>query len=397
MRILYVSAALPPTEVPEADLALRQCLHLAEAGHDVHVLTTEAHGDVELPGVTVHPIARTWGWSDAPRIWRLLRAVRPDGLLIYFLGTLYNYKAFPTVLPILGRLVGATPVTEFSNLGSGGDESAKLRRLVFRLLGPFRYGALLPVSRRLVVLSDLHRRRLGEISRRAADKAVIVPAPSLLHEASDPREARRRRRAELGLDDGVPLVAFIGRLYPGKGIEELVAALSEIRATHPQAKLVLIGGALSPEHYWITHGDYGAHIDDVIAAAGVRDAVVRTGEFDWHDPRPSEFLYAADVCVLPLEAGVYLYNSSLAAAASHGLPLVVSQGQVPEEALVHGDNAYILDDRAPGTIADAVVDVLGDPELSARLRRGAAGLAETWFSWESAVAKLEDALAGGSA
>ncbi len=396
MRILYVSAALPPTEVPEADLALRQCLHLAEAGHDVHVLTTDSHAEVVVPGITIHPIARSWGWSDAPTIWRLLRTLRPDGLLIYFLGTLYNYKAFPTLLPVLGRLVGATPVTEFSNLGSGGDETARLRRLVFRLLGPFRYGALLPVSHRLVVLSDLHRRRLGAISRRAAAKAVVVPAPNLLHGATDPTAARCDRRRSLGMGDGDPLIAFIGRLYPGKGVEELIEALPKIRAVHPEARLVLIGGALSSEHYWITHEDYGARIDALISKAGLDDAVVRTGEFDWHDSLPSEYLHAADVCVLPLEAGVYLYNSSLAAAASHRLPLVVSAGEPAEGEVIDGVNALVLRERSPEAIAGAVLAILEDPDLAARLRRGAGALADVWFSWESAIAKLEGALAGGS-
>ena len=45
------------------------------------------------------------------------------------------------------------------------------------------------------------------------------------------------------------------------------------------------------------------------------------------------YLCAADICVLPFNVGVRLNNSSFAAAAAHGLPIVTTRGEMLESAL----------------------------------------------------------------
>jgi len=55
------------------------------------------------------------------------------------------------------------------------------------------------------------------------------------------RAAAKAFRSELGLTDSAPLVGFVGRLNLDKGLVELNAAWSLIKASRPDATLVIIG------------------------------------------------------------------------------------------------------------------------------------------------------------
>jgi PEP-CTERM/exosortase A-associated glycosyltransferase len=47
--------------------------------------------------------------------------------------------------------------------------------------------------------------------------------------------------AELGLSDG-PVIGFIGSFYDYEGLDDLIAAMPHVRARHPGASLLLVGG-----------------------------------------------------------------------------------------------------------------------------------------------------------
>lgn len=69
-----------------------------------------------------------------------------------------------------------------------------------------------------------------------APLAVLVP-PLAPPAALDPREARRR----LGLPPGIPVVGFVGRLSPEKGLDVLLRAWARARRQLGEARLVVIG------------------------------------------------------------------------------------------------------------------------------------------------------------
>jgi 1,2-diacylglycerol 3-alpha-glucosyltransferase len=54
-------------------------------------------------------------------------------------------------------------------------------------------------------------------------------------------DARRRARAELGIDDGTPLAAFIGRIAKEKSIDMIIRAMPSLAARLPEVRLLVVG------------------------------------------------------------------------------------------------------------------------------------------------------------
>ncbi|MGQ0576763.1 MAG: glycosyltransferase family 4 protein [Pseudonocardia sp.] len=389
-RLLYVTPALPPTRVPEADHGLYQCLHMAEAGLEVHVLTKSGQGIDTHPSITVHDVVHDWSWRELRTLVALVRRVRPHALMISFLGSLYGYRALPTALPLVLRLLRprATCLVQFANLGQGLGLRGIVRPFLFRTLGRFRYGSLLVTPDVLVALSEEHRARIGTLAPSMAGRTHVVPVSSQVEPVADAAAARARGRARLDLADDDVLVTFFGRLYPDKGIEQLVEAVATVRLSRPQVRLVLVGGFLDTSPLFGSRGSYQRELAATIERLGATDLIRFSGEFSWDGAEASEYLFASDIAVLPLGPGIHLYNSSLAAICAHGVPVIGTRGERVDPPLRHRDTVYFIDDGAPDTIAAALHAVLDDPALRETLAAGSRRLGREQFDGKVSTHRL---------
>jgi len=95
--------------------------------------------------------------------------------------------------------------------------------------------AVWSLADRLVVPSEAV---LSGLPRRLRSRSrVVVPVV----DAPVPRRARREVRAGWGVDDDAPVVVAVARLHPQKGLDDLLAAWSEVLPAVPDARLVLVG------------------------------------------------------------------------------------------------------------------------------------------------------------
>ncbi|MEM7702584.1 MAG: TIGR04063 family PEP-CTERM/XrtA system glycosyltransferase [Pseudomonadota bacterium] len=74
--------------------------------------------------------------------------------------------------------------------------------------------------------------------------------------------------AELGIDDGGPVIGYIGSFYDYEGVDDLIAAMPALRERHPGARLLLVGGG-EMEVAW--------HVATAALPAQHRNAVIFTG------------------------------------------------------------------------------------------------------------------------
>jgi phosphatidylinositol alpha-1,6-mannosyltransferase len=151
------------------------------------------------------------------------------------------------------------------------------------------------------------------------------------------------------------------RLVPRKGVDRLIAALPAIRAAEPRALLVVAG-----------EGPQRAALEAAAAGLGVRflGAVA---------PAAMPDLYAlAELVVLPNRAepgesdGLPLVFLEANAA---GRPVVGGLAGGTPEAVEEGRNGLLVDGEDPAAIAQAVIRLLTDAPLSARLAEGARAVA----------------------
>lgn len=190
--------------------------------------------------------------------------------------------------------------------------------------------------------------------------------------------------AELGVDPGRPIVAFVGRITRQKGVAHLVAAAHRFNR---DAQLVLCAGAPdTPE------------IAAEVAVEVTKLAEQRTGVYWLREILPiwqlREILSAATVFVCPsvyeplgivnLEA--MACGTAVVASAVGGIPEVVADGVTGS--LVH----YDADDPAGyhAGLADAVNAVIADPEKAERYGQAGRQRCIAEFSWTHVAKQVLD-------
>jgi glycosyltransferase involved in cell wall biosynthesis len=75
-------------------------------------------------------------------------------------------------------------------------------------------------------------------------------------------------------------------------------------------------------------------------------------------------------------------NSTFAAAAAHGLPIISTRGKTLERFFLHGENVFLCPPRDPEAPAATIQTVTDRAELRGHLASGALKLAGEWFSWD---------------
>jgi glycosyltransferase involved in cell wall biosynthesis len=401
MKLLLVAGAFPPEPLAEANHAFQLAEALAAAGHEVDVLTRRgavAGGS----GFRVHALMPGWRWRDAPRMMRMIRDCRPDAVLMIYISFCFDDHPMATFAPTLSKrsAPGVPFVTQFENSLGVKAESCRLptrmaRRLVKSWAGAtgvdYEYGTLLRDSDRVIVLSRRIEDRLAAHDPGVRTKSAFVPPAPLLRMQPDPDGAiRQHGRDRLGIRADEVALVYFGFIYLSKGLETLLPAFREVRASIPEARLVIAGGLASH-----LHDERVPYLEGLRALAtrlGIQDAVTWTGRLDWDTNDASECLRAADLCVLPFDDGISMNNSTYAAAAAHGLPVVSTRGRVLEPEFRDGENVLLCPPQDPDALARTLVRAIRDPALRSRLREGASRMAEEWFSWHGSMQRTVDAL-----
>lgn len=205
------------------------------------------------------------------------------------------------------------------------------------------------------------------------DRIEIVP-PGVDHAFFSPGD-RRGARAALGLGDH-PVVLFVGRIQPLKGVDVAVRTLAAL--AHPDAVLVVVGGA---------SGAVGDHeverVQKLAADLGVADRI------HWVDPQPhhllSTYYRAADVCLVPSRSESFGLVALEAAAC--GTPVVAAAVGGLRTIVAHGGTGFLVDGRDPAAYAGYVEQILDSPVLAAELSAAAAHRA-TGYTWSTTAGRL---------
>ena len=166
---------------------------------------------------------------------------------------------------------------------------------------------------------------------------------------------QRGLREALGLPVAVPCWCYLGKLIEGKGLTFLLQLFAEMRRTHPELHLVLIGAGGGQ------FLDCEAELRTQVADLGLQGAVTFTG----YTTRVPEWLRACDGLLFPSEAE----SLGLAAveAMASGIPVLVSDVGGLKDVVTHDVNGMRLPPKDLDAWQRAWTSLLGDPERSRRL------------------------------
>jgi glycosyltransferase involved in cell wall biosynthesis len=385
LRILYLADIRFPLERANGIQTIQTCHALAERGHAVTLLvrpdtTTPARDPFVFYGVTptaaLHIArARVAGPALVRRalylsaaLARSLTSPRPDAVLTRDLGVaaalariprnrrpplVYESHGYaPVVSALLPELLSSAPAASRAKTG----RLERRERLAWE-----RAEGYVTITRTLA--HDLEA-RFGARPRMAvvADAAAIEPDRTFDWEGPD-RPA---------------WVTYAGHLYPWKGVDVLIEALTQL----PDVRARIVGGLPGEPDL--------ARLRALAASRGVEARVEFTGLVPPFEVR--RWLQAADVLVLPNRAteisARYTSPLKLFEYLGAGRPIVASRLPALGEVLRDGENALLVEPDDPSALASAIARVSSDRALAVRLARCAFAAAAE-FTWARRAERLE--------
>ncbi|HUF32884.1 MAG TPA: glycosyltransferase [Acidimicrobiales bacterium] len=220
-----------------------------------------------------------------------------------------------------------------------------------------------------------------------ADRIEIV-APGVDHAFFSPGD-RGGARAALGWAEpgrisasggrgaaAHPVLLFVGRIQPLKGLDVAVRALAAL--PHETAELVVVGGP---------SGAGGAaelaRVQSLVSELGLVERV------RFVDPQPHHLLStwyrAADVVLVPSRSESFGLVALEAAAC--GTPVVAAAVGGLRTLVDHGSTGFLVQGRRPEAYAAYVAELLDNPVLAAEMSSRATAKA-AGYTWSIAAARL---------
>ncbi len=173
-----------------------------------------------------------------------------------------------------------------------------------------------------------------------------------------------------GVHDGAPLLLFVGRLQPWKGVETALRALPEI----PGARFVVAGD-----------GEDRPRLEALTDELGLRGRVRFLGSVERRElPR----LYSSADLLLATSHASETFGIGPVEAQACGLPVVASRFGGFPEVVDEGRTGLLFTPRDPAALAAAVRVLLDDPARRAAMAAAAPGWAAQ-FAWPAVTDRIE--------
>lgn len=351
----------------------------SDRGLDVYVLADsadalarEAYGAVTLVGVPMRrdpsPLADL---ASVRALVRTLRTIRPDGVV-------YATPKASLLTSIVSRFLGI-PVRIYQAWGLRLETTTGLQRRILTAAERLTAALSTQVTANSRSLADRMKELrltgskpitvLGEGSSHGVDTVAFSPTTKL--ELAGAVDAETRAFLETGSG---PVLGFVGRVHPDKGINTLIEALKIMYGRGITTRTLLVG---PPEGY---------RVAEALAVAGLTEHVHVCGRQSPVQP----YFAQMDVLVLPsLREG---FPNVVLEAAAMGIPAIVSDATGVRDSVVPGETGLLFPTSDAAALAETIEKLVVSPALRESLGARARSHAVEVYSEEVVWSRFADYL-----
>jgi len=347
---------------------------LVKSGLEVHLFTPSSvmkqriePREETIDGISVHRIPVLFDVSYRMKLWPSLLSslLQYDSDLIH----VYSHDLYAS-FAALAAMRGTAPllITTYGPFQTHSDYGA-LKSVLFSaydlLMTPRLFKACELLLVRYPELEDW-------VSSCGVERKRIALEPSAI--ASE--YLRPYSTAIPGfLREGRPLILYLGRVSPQKGVQYAVMAMKKIVEHYRDARLAVVG----PDYT-----GYTAYLSSLASRVGVEGNVTFVGPVT-DQALETSIIAACDLFVMP--SSFEGFSQAVMKAMAQGKPCVVtSVGGLPYE-VDYGRCGLMCKFGDPGSLAESVLKVLASPELSGRLSASGRERAKQ-FTFESTAPVL---------
>lgn len=358
-------------------------LNLARLGCEVHVLGLSRNLNVKKviskKGVVFHCFPEHLSAGKSLRLLFFLRRMTKEILM------LWKWKKFDVVHG-QGSSAGAVSFAKRLGLESkcvgtihtvGYDEQMETAKDYWRygfyltglctvLSAPspiiMQYGKFVYNQMDLnISVSEYNRKRASLIYKIPIDKIITIPSAVNSSFVTDPALNRAKPRPSY------PVILYVGRLAPRKGVDYLLQAMQNVIKRFPKARLVVVGA-----------GPLEHHLKDLSKRLGLQNSIMFLGYVS--DERIQRLLIFSDVVVVPstFEGCPIVLLEAMAA----GKPVVASAVQGIPEVVKPDFSGLLVEPGNVHEIEHAIIHLLKDKEYANYLGENARQAIIEDYSWK---------------
>jgi glycosyltransferase involved in cell wall biosynthesis len=214
--------------------------------------------------------------------------------------------------------------------------------------------ALAKVTDRVIAIGETQRHDIMRYDIAPPEKIEVIPLGLELDRFRDVTKLRGSLRRELGLQDDHPLIGIVARLVPIKAHEVFLEAAANVLRQVPRARFIIVGD-----------GERRHELEQLANALGIGGATYFLG---WR--AELEQVYA-DLDVVTLTSLNEGSPVALIEAMTAGRPVVSTDVGGVREVIQDGVSGLLVPPHDSPQLARAIVQLLDDSTLSARLGRAA--------------------------
>jgi len=349
-------------------------LEMAKRGHDITVYTTSPTSEFfleEHDSIQVHRYGTNLKIGSSNISWAQFRA--PVDQSFDLIHT--HFDLAPGPLAGLNAARNAHLPLIVTYHGDWVDTYGGIfRRLGVTISNKFLVDRILNYATRIISPSNSYIEK-SQFLRLYKDKTIAIPNGIKLDDFCIPG-SKDRCREKLGLPIDRNIILFLGYLAPYKGPDILLRALPIVLAEVPDTILVFAG-----------RGVMRQALENLARQLRIEKNVLFVGYVE--DDLKSSYFMSADAFVLPSVMGTECFPLVILESMACGTPVVASEiGGIPD-AVINGQNGFLVPPGDTESLATAIIDILSDNEK--RDAMGAFGRKyANKYSWADIAEKTED-------